>query len=502
MTQFPDKNVFFEKYKSGVSQVLWVELVADLETPVSAMLKLTKNKPYSFLLESVEGGKVRGRYSVLGFDPDLIWRCFGEKSEISSVSNGKTSKFVPCDEKSLESLSSLISNSKIDLPEDVPPSAAGLFGYMGYDMVRLMEKIPDSNPDVIGIPDAIFIRPMITAVFDNVADKITLVTPVWPKPNVNEKEAYDEAKSRLNKAISNLDNVVSGRPLSSIISSELLPKAVSNTTRQGYHLMVKKAKEYIRSGDIFQVVPSQRFTLQLKASPMALYRSLRRLNPSPFLFIVNMNDFSLVGSSPEILVRLRDNEITVRPIAGTRIRGKTIEEDDALAKELLADPKEQAEHLMLLDLGRNDVSRVAEVGSVNVTESYKIERYSHVMHIVSNVQGRLKKSYNGIQALIAGFPAGTVSGAPKIRAMEIIDELENERRSFYAGAIGYFGANGDIDTCITLRTALVRDGKMYVQAGGGVVADSDPESEYQESNNKAKALLKAAAEADRYDNID
>ena len=502
MTQFPDKNVFFEKYKSGVSQVLWVELVADLETPVSAMLKLTKNKPYSFLLESVEGGKVRGRYSVLGFDPDLIWRCFGEKSEISSVSNGKTSKFVPCDEKSLESLSSLISNSKIDLPEDVPPSAAGLFGYMGYDMVRLMEKIPDSNPDVIGIPDAIFIRPMITAVFDNVADKITLVTPVWPKPNVNEKEAYDEAKSRLNKAISNLDNVVSGRPLSSIISSELLPKAVSNTTRQGYHLMVKKAKEYIRSGDIFQVVPSQRFTLQLKASPMALYRSLRRLNPSPFLFIVNMNDFSLVGSSPEILVRLRDNEITVRPIAGTRVRGKTIKEDDALAKELLADPKEQAEHLMLLDLGRNDVSRVAEVGSVNVTESYKIERYSHVMHIVSNVQGRLKKSYNGIQALIAGFPAGTVSGAPKIRAMEIIDELETERRSFYAGAIGYFGANGDIDTCITLRTALVRDGKMYVQAGGGVVADSDPESEYQESNNKAKALLKAAAEADRYDNID
>jgi anthranilate synthase component 1 len=432
----------------------------------------------------------------------LIWRCFGEKSEISSVSNGKTSKFVPCDEKSLESLSSLISNSKIDLPEDVPPSAAGLFGYMGYDMVRLMEKIPDSNPDVIGIPDAIFIRPMITAVFDNVADKITLVTPVWPKPNVNEKEAYDEAKSRLNKAISNLDNVVSGRPLSSIISSELLPKAVSNTTRQGYHLMVKKAKEYIRSGDIFQVVPSQRFTLQLKASPMALYRSLRRLNPSPFLFIVNMNDFSLVGSSPEILVRLRDNEITVRPIAGTRVRGKTIKEDDALAKELLADPKEQAEHLMLLDLGRNDVSRVAEVGSVNVTESYKIERYSHVMHIVSNVQGRLKKSYNGIQALIAGFPAGTVSGAPKIRAMEIIDELETERRSFYAGAIGYFSANGDIDTCITLRTALVRDGKMYVQAGGGVVADSDPESEYQESNNKAKALLKAAAEADRYDNID
>ena len=502
MTQFPDKDSFCVKYKSGIPQVFWIELVADLETPVSAMLKLTKNKPYSFLLESVEGGKVRGRYSVLGFDPDLIWRCFGNRSEIAQVINGTVSGFVPCDKKSLESLSSLISSSQIDLPEEVPPSAVGLFGYMGYDMVRLMEKIPDSNPDVIGIPDAIFIRPMVTAVFDNVADKITLVTPVWPDSNVNENEAYNEAKKRLNKSILNLDNIVSGRPLSSMNSPETLPQPVSNTTREGYHSMVEKAKEYIRSGDIFQVVPSQRFTLPLKASPMALYRALRRLNPSPFLFIINMNDFSLIGSSPEILVRLRDNQITVRPIAGTRVRGKSIEEDNALAEELLADPKEQAEHLMLLDLGRNDVSRVAEVGSVKVTESYKIERYSHVMHIVSNVQGQLKKSYNGIQALIAGFPAGTVSGAPKIRAMEIIDELETERRSFYAGAVGYFGANGDIDTCITLRTALVRDGKMYFQAGGGVVADSDPESEYQESNNKAKALLKAAGEAERYDNVD
>ena len=502
MTQFPDKQLFLKKYKSGIPQVFWVELVSDLETPVSAMLKLTKNEPYSFLLESVEGGKVRGRYSVLGFDPDLIWRCFGEKSEISEITDGKPSNFVTCDKKSLESLSSLISSSQIDLPEDVPPSAVGLFGYMGYDMIRLMESIPDSNPDVIGIPDSIFIRPTITAVFDNVADKITLVTPVWPNPKVNEEEAYNIAKNRLNKAIKNLDNVVSAKTLSAITSSQVLPQAVSNTTREGYHLMVKKAKEYIRAGDIFQVVPSQRFTLPLKASPMALYRSLRRLNPSPFLFIVNMNEFSLIGSSPEILVRLRDNKITVRPIAGTRVRGKTTEEDNALAEELLADPKEQAEHLMLLDLGRNDVSRVAEIGSVKVTESYKIERYSHVMHIVSNVQGHLKKSYNGIQALVAGFPAGTVSGAPKIRAMEIIDELESERRSFYAGAIGYFGANGDIDTCITLRTALVQDGKMYVQAGGGVVADSDPDSEYQESNNKAKALLKAAAEANRYDNFD
>jgi anthranilate synthase component 1 len=307
------------------------------------------------------------------------------------------------------------------------------------------------------------------------------------------------AGARLDSIIAGLDRSVPGGPVASAAEPELA-EPVSNTTRTAYHGMVERAKEYIRAGDIFQVVPSQRFSLPLNAPPMALYRALRRLNPSPFLFIVNMDGFSLVGSSPEILVRLRDDTVTVRPIAGTRPRGATAAEDAALADELLADPKEQAEHLMLLDLGRNDVGRVADIGTVEVTEEFTVERYSHVMHIVSNVQGRLKPALTGLEALVAGFPAGTVSGAPKIRAMEIIDELESERRSFYAGAVGYFGANGDMDTCIALRTALVRDGTMYVQAGGGVVADSDPEAEYQESRNKAKALLRAAAEAQRYAN--
>ncbi|NNE82966.1 MAG: anthranilate synthase component I [Alphaproteobacteria bacterium] len=500
MIQFPAVESFSKHYGENRPQVVWTELVADLETPVSAMLKLAAGQPYSFLLESVEGGAVRGRYSVLGFAPDLIWRCTGAQAEIARVADGQQGDFVGCEETSLDALSSLIAQSQIDLPDAVPPSAVGVFGYMSYDMVRLMERLPDANPDVIGIPDAVFIRPTVTAVFDNVADKITVVTPVWPDPEIDAETAYVAAGARLDAVIAGLDRSVSGGLLA---SSEMpdLAAPVSNTTREAYHSMVERAKAYIRAGDIFQVVPSQRFSLPLNAPPMALYRALRRLNPSPFLFIVNMDGFSLVGSSPEILVRLRDDTVTVRPIAGTRPRGATAAEDEALAAELLADPKEQAEHLMLLDLGRNDVGRVAEIGTVEVTESYTIERYSHVMHIVSNVQGQIKSSLNALQALVAGFPAGTVSGAPKIRAMEIIDELETERRSFYAGTVGYFGANGDMDTCITLRTALVRNGTMYVQAGGGVVADSDPEAEYQESNNKAKALLRAAAEAQRYANI-
>jgi anthranilate synthase component 1 len=499
MTHFPAADEFANKYAEHRPQVVWTELVADLETPVSAMLKLASGQRYSFLLESVEGGAVRGRYSVLGFDPDLIWRCFGERAEIARVGTGEQGDFDACDEASLVALSSLIAASQIELPDGVPPSAVGLFGYMSYDMVRLMERLPDANPDVIGIPDAIFIRPRVTAVFDNVADKITVVTPVWPEAGVDGEAAYAAAGARLDSIIAGLDRSVPGGPVASAAEPELA-EPVSNTTRTAYHGMVERAKEYIRAGDIFQVVPSQRFSLPLNAPPMALYRALRRLNPSPFLFIVNMDGFSLVGSSPEILVRLRDDTVTVRPIAGTRPRGATAAEDAALADELLADPKEQAEHLMLLDLGRNDVGRVADIGTVEVTEEFNVERYSHVMHIVSNVQGRLKPALTGLEALVAGFPAGTVSGAPKIRAMEIIDELESERRSFYAGAVGYFGANGDMDTCIALRTALVRDGTMYVQAGGGVVADSDPEAEYQESRNKAKALLRAAAEAQRYAN--
>lgn len=499
MTLFPAAASFSENYADHRPQVVWTELVADLETPVSAMLKLAAGQRYSFLLESVEGGAVRGRYSVLGLDPDLVWRCVGENAEMARLAPGETGDFRPCGEASLVALASLIADCQFELPEGVPPSAVGLFGYMSYDMVRLMERLPDANPDVIGIPDAIFIRPRVTIVFDNVTDKMTLVTPVWPDQAVDGDAAYAAAGARLDAVVAGLDRSTPGGPVASEAAPDLA-EPVSNTTRDAYHGMVERAKEYIRAGDIFQAVPSQRFSLPLAAPPMALYRALRRLNPSPFLFIVTMDGFSLVGSSPEILVRLRDDTVTVRPIAGTRPRGATPEEDAALAEELLADPKEQAEHLMLLDLGRNDVGRVAEIGTVEVTENFKVERYSHVMHIVSNVQGRLKPALTGLEALIAGFPAGTVSGAPKIRAMEIIDELESERRSFYAGAVGYFGANGDMDTCIALRTALVRDGIMYVQAGGGVVADSDPEAEYQESCNKAKALLRAAAEAQRYAN--
>jgi anthranilate synthase component 1 len=497
MTTYPAKNNFNKVYNAKQSQVVWTELVADLETPVSAMIKLSKNQSYSFLLESVEGGDVRGRYSVLGIEPDLIWRCFGDDCELGSVKKNNNYEYKKCSQSSLDSLASLIKDSEIDLPNEVPPSAVGLFGYMGYDMVRLMENIPDRNPDVLGIPDSIFIRPKVTAVFDNVTDKMTVVTPVWYSKKRNSEDAYRDAKSRLENVINKLKSSITGQ----LFKSEFFPDQISptsNTTQEEYCSMVEKAKEYIRAGEIFQVVPSQRFTVPLSSSPMSLYRSLRRLNPSPFLFIVNMNDFSLVGSSPEILVRLRGNEVTIRPIAGTRPRGTNKEEDNALAEDLLADPKERAEHLMLLDLGRNDVGRVSEIGSVKVTESYSIEKYSHVMHIVSNVKGKAKTTVNSLKALIAGFPAGTVTGAPKIRAMEIIDELENEKRSFYAGAIGYFGANGEMDTCITLRTALIQNGQMYVQAGGGVVADSNPESEYQESNNKAKALLHAAADSLRY----
>ena len=500
MTIYPAKNNFDKTYNSKQSQVVWTELVADLETPVSAMIKLSKNQSYSFLLESVEGGDVRGRYSVLGIDPDLIWRCFGDNYELGRITKNNKYKYQKSKQGSLDSLASLIKNSEIDLPNEVPPSAVGLFGYMGYDMVRLMENIPDKNPDVIGIPDSIFIRPKVTAVFDNVTDKMTVVTPVWYSEKCNSEDAYSDAKNRLENIVNKLKASITGQ----LFKSEFLPDQISptsNTSQEEYCSMVEKAKEYIRAGEIFQVVPSQRFTVPLNSSPMSLYRSLRRLNPSPFLFIVNMDDFSLVGSSPEILVRLRENEVTIRPIAGTRPRGKNKEEDNALAEDLLADPKERAEHLMLLDLGRNDVGRVSEIGSVKVTESYSIEKYSHVMHIVSNVKGHAKSTVNSLKALVAGFPAGTVTGAPKIRAMEIIDELENERRGFYAGAIGYFGANGEMDTCITLRTALIQEGQMYVQAGGGVVADSNPESEYQESNNKAKALLHAAADSLRYSSI-
>jgi anthranilate synthase component 1 len=363
-------------------------------------------------------------------------------------------------------------------------------------MVRLMERLPDANPDPLGLPDAVFIRPTVMAIFDNIEDRVDIVTPVWPAPELAARAAYDLARERLADVVADFDRGLPHRSDRHGVRS--LPEPTSNVTRARYHEMVEIAKDYIRAGDIFQVVPSQRFSVPFHLPPFALYRALRRLNPSPFLFYLDFDGFALVGSSPEILVRLRDGTVVVRPIAGTRRRGATRAEDGDLAKEMLSDPKELAEHLMLLDLGRNDVGRVAEIGTVHVTEKMAVEFYSHVMHIVSNVEGRIRPDKAALDALIAGFPAGTVSGAPKVRAMEIIDELEPERRGFYAGAVGYFSADGNMDTCIALRTALLKDGQMFVQAGGGVVADSDPEAEYQESCNKARALIRAAEEAIRF----
>ncbi len=496
MAPHPELADFVAIYDAGRPQVVWTSLVADLETPVSAMLKLAAGRPYSLLLESVEGGAVRGRYSGIGLKPDLIWRCYGERAEINRQARQDLHAFEPSPREALADLRALIEESQIDLPAELPPMAAGLFGYMGYDMVRLMERLPDANPDRLGLPDGMFMRPTVMAVFDNIADRVVIVTPVWPSADFSARAAYDLARERLADVVADFDR---GLPHRTDGRDAITPPVpVSNVTREQYHAMVARAKDYITAGDIFQVVPSQRFTVPFELPPFSLYRALRRLNPSPFLFYLDFDSFALVGSSPEILVRLQDGQVVIRPLAGTRPRGADREEDARLANDLLTDPKELAEHLMLLDLGRNDVGRVAQIGSMRVTEKMVVEYYSHVMHIVSNVEGRIRADADALDALIAGFPAGTVSGAPKVRAMEIIDELEPERRGFYAGAAGYFGVDGSMDTCIALRTALVTGGKMIVQAGGGVVADSDPETEYQESRNKAQALIRAAEEAVKF----
>ncbi|MFV3128707.1 anthranilate synthase component I [Niveispirillum sp. KHB5.9] len=497
MRTFPDESSFARPYEAGSAQVLWTRLVSDLDTPVSAMLKLVRGRPNAFLLESVTGGSVRGRYSLIGLKPDLIWRCRGAASEINRQAATDPSTFTPCQGDPLKVLADLLEESRIDLPAELPPMSAGLFGYLGYDMVRLMEKLPDSNPNELDLEDSIMIRPTVMAIFDGIENVVTVVTPVRPQEGVNAAQALDAARARLGEAVADLEGPVPAAH-ETVMEVTALPQPESNTALQEYFGIVEKAKEYIRAGDIFQVVPSQRFSVPFALPAFALYRALRRLNPSPFLFFLDFDGLSVVGSSPEILVRLRDDTVTIRPIAGTRKRGKDPAEDKALAADLLSDPKELAEHLMLLDLGRNDVGRVSQTGTVTVTEKFTIEYYSHVMHIVSNVEGKLNPKFTPIEALVAGFPAGTVSGAPKVRAMEIIDELEKTRRGIYGGCIGYFAANGTMDTCIALRTAVLKDGVMHVQAGGGVVADSDPEAEYQETVNKAKALFKAAEEAVRY----
>ena len=484
-------------YDAGTAQVVWTRLVADLETPVSAYMKLVPDRSPSFLLESIEGGESRGRYSIIGLAPDLVWHAEGEKARINRAPLQAPHAFEACDAPTLQALRALLAESTIDLPDDLPPMAAGVFGYMGFDTVRLVEHLPDDRERAIDVPDALMIRPTLIVIFDTVKDELTIVTPVRAEEGVYAAEAYERAGARLAGAVRALERPLTLAPASSAGDLEA-PEPHSNTTPTEYMAMVQRAKDYITAGDAFQIVLSQRFTTPFTLPPVALYRALRRTNPSPFLFYLEFSGFALVGSSPEILVRVRDGEVTIRPIAGTARRGATRAEDEALAETLLADPKERAEHLMLLDLGRNDVGRVAEIGSVRVTEQYVIERYSHVMHIVSNVIGRLDASHDAIDALMAGFPAGTVSGAPKVRAMEIIDELEKDKRGPYAGCVGYFSACGHMDTCIVLRTALVKDGEMHVQAGAGIVYDSIPENEQQECINKAKALVRAAEEAVRF----
>lgn len=488
----PSFEAFEAAWARGENQLVFARLAADLDTPVSLMLKLADAQKNSFMLESVTGGEVRGRYSIVGMKPDVIWECRGESARINRSARFDET-FVDLPGHPFESLRALIAESRIEMPEGLPSAAAGLFGYLGYDVIRLVEHLPDVNPDPIGVPDAVLMRPSLVAVLDGVKGDVILCAPAFQSSGLSARAAYAQAAERVMDALRDLDrSPAQPRDLGEVAQ---VGEMKSNFTREGYMAAVEKAKEYIRAGDIFQVVPAQRWSADFPLPPFALYRSLRRTNPSPFMFFLNFGGFQIVGASPEILVRLREGEVTIRPIAGTRPRGATPAEDKALEEDLLSDQKELAEHLMLLDLGRNDVGRVAKIGTVKPTEKFIIERYSHVMHIVSNVVGELADGEDALSALLAGLPAGTVSGAPKVRAMEIIDELEPEKRGIYGGGVGYFAANGEMDMCIALRTAVLKDQTLYIQAGGGVVYDSSPEGEFQETVNKSNALRKAAEDA-------
>ncbi len=498
----PDFSVFEAAWTRGESQLVYARLAADLDTPVSLYLKLAGASRDSFILESVTGGEVRGRYSIIGLKPDLIWECRGDQSRVNRSARFDPDDWQTLDGPPLDTLRAILHESRIDMPDDLPAAAAGLFGYLGYDMIRQVEHLPDVNPDPIGVPDAVMLRPSVVAVLDGVKGEVIVVSPAWAGSGLSARAAYAQAAERVMDAVRDLERALPQAPreLRSNVAPIGAPK--SNFAKPDYLAAVEKAKDYIRAGDIFQVVPSQRWSQRFALPPFALYRSLRRTNPSPFMFYFDFaatgGPFQIIGASPEILVRLRDGEVTIRPIAGTRPRGATPAEDRAHEADLLADEKELAEHLMLLDLGRNDVGRVAKIGTVRPTEEFIIERYSHVMHIVSNVVGELADGQDALSALLAGLPAGTVSGAPKVRAMEIIDELEPEKRGVYGGGAGYFAANGEMDMCICLRTAVLRDETLYIQAGGGVVYDSDPEAEYQETVNKSRALRRAAEDAGRF----
>jgi len=494
---------------AGRPALVWRREIADTETPVSAALKLIEEGRGDFLLESVEGGRSRGRYSLLGLAPDLVFRAEGERAEVNRYWETDHAAFAPLPGDALSELRALVESCRIDVAADqaagLPGVLACLVGYFAYETIGLVEKLPRPPANPIGLPDMIFVRPTVVLVFDRLADVLYLAAPVWPS-EVAPDAAVERAVERIEAVLARL--ACSGGGGSPALSQDArLPPSREHSLadltptpvvpRARYAAMVERARDYIAAGDIFQVVLAQRFTLPFTLPPFNLYRALRRINPSPFLYHLDMPGFALIGSSPEILVRVRDDEITLRPIAGTRPRGKTALEDAENKASLLADPKERAEHLMLLDLGRNDVGRAAAAGSVKVTESYTVEFYSHVMHIVSNVVGTLAKGKDALDALFAGFPAGTVSGAPKVRACEIIAELEPETRGAYAGGVGYFSPDGSMDSCIVLRTAVVKDGVMHVQAGAGIVSDSNPEYEQRECEAKAGALMAAAREAVR-----
>lgn len=476
-------------------ELIWRKRIADTETPVSAALKLFVPERGDFILESVEGGETRGRHSLIGIAPDLVFRAAGDSAEINSQWMTDRTAFAPSPLPSLDALRALAADCRMDVPEELPPALACLVGYFGYETIGLVEKLPRAPQSSLELPDMLFVRPTVILVFDRLKDEVFLVSPVWA--GLNDAQAVALANERLDETerLLNLGQVPSTGAVS--VAEEREIKLTPVLPEGRYAQMVASAKDYIEAGDIFQVVLAQRFTAPFDLPPVHLYRALRRINPSPFLYFIDLPGFALIGSSPEILVRARGGEVTIRPIAGTRPRGKSSIEDAENRASLLADPKERAEHLMLLDLGRNDVGRVTKGGSVTVTDSYMVEFYSHVMHIVSNVVGELADDKDAIDALFAGFPAGTVSGAPKVRACEIIAELEPETRGAYAGGVGYFSPNGDMDSCIVLRTGIVKDGVLHVQAGAGIVADSNPEYEQRECEAKAGALIAAAREAFR-----
>ena len=471
------------QHKRNQNQVLFSSKRIKGDDEVLNLIDNFLTEKNSFIFESVEKGIVKGRYTIFGKKPDKIWE-FNNNKSYSVNKNNKKKRIKGKPKKIIENL---IENFKFKTPSSLPPICSLLSGYFSYDSIRYIEKIPNNCKDDLGLPDVRLIRPRMLVIHDNLKKKIFFIINVFKGEKItNYKKKYSEIKNELNYL-----RIQASKTIKQINIKKNPNKIIvkSNTSKNKFLSMVNRAKKYIKIGDIFQVVLSQRFKAKLTKKPLEIYKKLRLTNPSPFMYFFNFPDFQIIGASPEILVRLRDNKITVRPIAGTRPRGINLKQDIFFEKDLLKDKKELAEHLMLLDLGRNDVGKVSKVNSVKVTEKFNIEKYSHVMHIVSNVTGDFNNKYSKFKSLLAGFPAGTVSGAPKIRAMEIIDELESSKRKIYAGGIGYFSANGEFDTCIALRTALVKNNKFYVQAGAGIVADSKPLKEYEETVNKAKALL-------------